>query len=120
MVGTVGAERAARALEFGIYRDGDNNLDACRRGHRAGAERSPRDHAIEFTVEDTTARRGFLPAHVLRTETMGSRTARRPAHVSDRTTWRTATTSPRSSPDARRGRALNARNVARPRRSRRR
>jgi hypothetical protein len=27
MVGTANAERASRALEFGMYRDGDNNLD---------------------------------------------------------------------------------------------
>jgi hypothetical protein len=70
MVGTVGAERAARALEFGIYRDGDNNLDRVQAQVIAQAEEtSARDHSVEFTVEDTTARRGFLPAHVLRTET---------------------------------------------------
>ena len=28
MLATVNAERGSRALEFGIYRDGDNNLDA--------------------------------------------------------------------------------------------
>ena len=72
MVGTVGAERAARALEFGIYRDGDNNLDRVQAQVIAQAEEtSARDHSVEFTVEDTTARRGFLPAHVLRTETYG-------------------------------------------------
>jgi hypothetical protein len=27
MVGTANAERTSRALEFGLYRDGDNNLD---------------------------------------------------------------------------------------------
>jgi hypothetical protein len=69
MVGTVNAERAARALEFGIYRDGDNNLDRVQAQTIAQAEQlSRRDHAIEFVVEDTTARRGFEPAHVLRTE----------------------------------------------------
>ena len=70
MVGTVGAESAARALEFGIYRDGDNNLDRVQAQVIAQAEEtSARDHSVEFTVEDTTARRGFLPAQVLRTET---------------------------------------------------
>jgi hypothetical protein len=69
MVGTVNAERAARALEFGIYRDGDNNLDRVQAQTIAQAEAvSRRDKSIEFVVEDTTARRGFGPAHVLRTE----------------------------------------------------
>ncbi len=70
MVGTVNAERTARALEFGIYRDGDNNLDVAQSATIAQALRvSDHDSAIEFSVEDTTARRGFFPAHVLRTET---------------------------------------------------
>jgi hypothetical protein len=69
MVGTVNAERASRALEFGLYRDGDNNLDEVQALTIAQArEASAKDSHIEFTVEDTTARRGFEPAHVLRTE----------------------------------------------------
>ena len=69
MVGTVNAERTSRALEFGLYRDGDNNLDKSQAETIAQAvATSASDHSIEFTVEDTTSRRGFEPAHVLRTE----------------------------------------------------
>jgi hypothetical protein len=69
MVGTVNAERDSRALEFGMYRDGDNNLDEVQAATIGQAlQTSKADHSIEFTVEDTTARRGFEPAHVLRTE----------------------------------------------------
>ncbi|MFY9780637.1 MAG: hypothetical protein WAJ85_09020 [Candidatus Baltobacteraceae bacterium] len=69
MVGTVNTERASRALEFGLYRDGDNNLDEAQALTIAQAlETSGNDGSIEFTVEDTTARRGLKPAHVLRTE----------------------------------------------------
>src|SRR5271165_1265599 len=47
--------RSTRALEFGIYRDGDNNLDDIQHESIAQAlEISERNHAIEFTVEDTT------------------------------------------------------------------
>src|SRR5580658_3907146 len=69
MVGMVQTERRTRALEFGIYRDGDNNLDdvqAATIGQAVAV--SARTPGTEFTVEDTTARRGFLPSHVLRTE----------------------------------------------------
>jgi hypothetical protein len=69
MVGTINAERTSRALEFGLYRDGDNNLDEVQSLTIAQAfETSANDGSIEFTVEDTTARRGFERAHVLRTE----------------------------------------------------
>ena len=69
MLATVNAERGSRALEFGIYRDGDNNLDAVQALTLAQAQStSAREPGIEFTVEDTTARRGFAPAHVLRSE----------------------------------------------------
>jgi hypothetical protein len=69
MVGTVTMERASRALEFGLYRDGDNNLDEVQSLTIAQAlEASAGDRSLEFTVEDTTARRGLEPAHVLRTE----------------------------------------------------
>jgi hypothetical protein len=56
-------------LEYGIYRDGDNNLDreqaAC---ITQALTASLRDPSVEFVVEDTTARRGFAPAGRLRTE----------------------------------------------------
>ncbi len=69
MVGSVSTERTSRALEFGMYRDGDNNLDDIQAATIAQAvQTSRRDASIEFTVEDTTARRGFEPAHILRTE----------------------------------------------------
>ena len=72
MIGNVATERASRSLEFGMYRDGDNNLDAVQSLTIAQAlATSKEDHSIEFTVEDTTARRGFEPAHVLRTESYG-------------------------------------------------
>ena len=45
----------SRALEFGIYRDGDNNLDASQSLTVAQALQSSRtDDAVEYTVEDTT------------------------------------------------------------------
>jgi hypothetical protein len=47
-----------RSLEFGIYRDGDNNLDSIQETTLSQALRtSARDSRIEFTVEDTTALR---------------------------------------------------------------
>ncbi|HEY1730010.1 MAG TPA: hypothetical protein VGG22_16700 [Candidatus Baltobacteraceae bacterium] len=60
---------APAALEFGIYRDGDNNLD-----HEQALvinqalNVSDRDSSIEFVVEDTTSRRGLLHEGALRTE----------------------------------------------------
>src|SRR5579872_4479872 len=59
----------ATALEFGIYRDGDNNLD-----HEQALvinqalNVSSRDSSIDFVVEDTTSRRGLLHEGALRTE----------------------------------------------------
>ena len=48
-----------RALEFGIYRDGDNNLDAIQENVVSQAVKtSAADGSIEFTVEDTTATHG--------------------------------------------------------------
>lgn len=48
----------SRALEFGIYRDGDNNLDASQSLTVAQAlQSSERDSAVEYTVEDTTGLR---------------------------------------------------------------
>lgn len=78
MIGTIALERSprpsdpartSRSLEFGLYRDGDNNLDDVQALVIAQAlQTSKKDHAIEFTVEDTTSRRGFEPRNVLRTE----------------------------------------------------
>lgn len=50
-----------RILEFGIYRDGDNNLDAVQKETLSQALRaSQRDPRIEFAVEDTTSRHGGM------------------------------------------------------------
>lgn len=47
-----------RALEFGIYRDGDNNLDQSQAVTLAQAVTvSAKDAQIDFSVEDTTSRR---------------------------------------------------------------
>ena len=48
-----------RALEFGIYRDGDNNLDesqAVTLGQAVSVSKA--DSSIDFAIEDTTSRRG--------------------------------------------------------------
>ncbi|HEY1869128.1 MAG TPA: hypothetical protein VGG70_12595, partial [Candidatus Cybelea sp.] len=46
---------ARRSLEFGIYRDGDNNLDRIQESTLSQAlQTSARDSRIAFTVEDTT------------------------------------------------------------------
>src|SRR5579884_3122228 len=45
-----------RALEFGIYRDGDNNLDESQGVTlRQALQSSARDPHVEYTVEDTTS-----------------------------------------------------------------
>jgi hypothetical protein len=50
---------ARRTLEFGIYRDGDNNLDAIQGAVLGQALRtSQTDPRIQFTVEDTTRQGG--------------------------------------------------------------
>ena len=62
-------------LQLGLYRDGENNLDALQAPliDQAFAV-SARDPHLAVTVEDFTARRDFaLPAHVLRTETYSIR-----------------------------------------------
>jgi hypothetical protein len=82
MVGNVSTERASRALEFGMYRDGDNNLDEVQALTIAQAlQTSKSDRSIEFTVEDTTARRGFEPEHELRTESYGIADGKLSKHV---------------------------------------
>ncbi len=85
MVGTVTTERTSHALEFGLYRDGDNNLDDVQSLTIAQALRtSEADRSIEFTVEDTTKRQGLEPEHVLRTEsyTIAGGKLSRQIHVS--------------------------------------
>lgn len=55
MLQNVTVTPSRRSLEFGIYRDGDNNLDAVQELTLAQALRtSAADARIEFTVEDTT------------------------------------------------------------------
>jgi len=88
MVDVMATARPARTLEFGMYRDGDNNLDQIQAVTLAQALRASKDdRSIEFTIEDTTARRGFEPAHTLRTEsytmadgTLSSNVAVSPPH----------------------------------------
>ncbi|MGZ3505130.1 MAG: hypothetical protein ACXWNK_11260 [Vulcanimicrobiaceae bacterium] len=47
---------AMRAVEFGIYRDGDNNLDESQGVTlRQALQSSSKDARVEFTVEDTTS-----------------------------------------------------------------
>ncbi|HZV77379.1 MAG TPA: hypothetical protein VFF63_06460, partial [Candidatus Babeliales bacterium] len=58
MLQAVTVTPSRRSLEFGIYRDGDNNLDAIQESTLSQALRtSARDAHIEFTVEDTTTLR---------------------------------------------------------------
>ncbi|MHB8146723.1 MAG: hypothetical protein ACYDGM_05585 [Vulcanimicrobiaceae bacterium] len=58
MYTTAASPTRPRALEFGIYRDGDNNLDASQSLAVAQALRtSQSDSTIEFTVQDTTGLR---------------------------------------------------------------
>lgn len=65
------------ALQFGVYRDGDNNLDAVQSPviDQAFAT-SARDGSIAFSIEDTTARSDFAPADDLRTESYDIRNGR--------------------------------------------
>jgi len=59
----------ATALQFGIYRDGLNNLDHVQASVIGQAlETSKTDPTIAFNIEDTTARRGLEPEGVARTE----------------------------------------------------
>jgi hypothetical protein len=47
---------AQRSLEFGIYRDGDNNLDESQGVTlRQALQTSAKDSRIEYTVQDTTS-----------------------------------------------------------------
>ena len=61
MLQNVTTTPSRRSLEFGIYRDGDNNLDAIQESTLSQAlQTSARDSRIEFTVEDTTTLRGVV------------------------------------------------------------
>lgn len=65
MLQPISTPLARRTLEFGIYRDGDNNLDTLQKATLTQALRtSERDGRIEFTVEDTTS----LPGDRLHTD----------------------------------------------------
>jgi len=59
MLQPISSSPSRRTLEFGIYRDGDNNLDAIQENAVSQAvQTSARDSRIQFTVEDTTATHG--------------------------------------------------------------
>ncbi|MBC5828770.1 MAG: hypothetical protein GIW98_01070 [Candidatus Eremiobacteraeota bacterium] len=61
--------RPANMLEFGIYRDGDNNLDESQaQGLLQARQVSKSNDNIQFTVEDTTSREGTEPSGFMRTE----------------------------------------------------
>jgi hypothetical protein len=72
MLQNVTVTPSRRSLEFGIYRDGDNNLDAIQESTLSQAvQTSARDSRIEFTVEDTTKLRAdgdAITSRSLRTE----------------------------------------------------
>lgn len=52
------SQPVARAVEFGIYRDGDNNLDASQGVTlRQALDTSNKDSRVEYTVQDTTSLR---------------------------------------------------------------
>jgi hypothetical protein len=86
----------ATALQFGIYRDGDNNLDEIQSPVLDQAfQTSRRDPSIAFDVEDFTAREdAFSEGHEPRTESYsirggnveGSVTEARPSDPSSRAT----------------------------------
>ncbi len=50
------ASTSQRTVEFGIYRDGDNNLDESQGVTlRQALQTSAKDSRIEYTVQDTTS-----------------------------------------------------------------
>lgn len=87
MLQSVSLPPARRALEFGIYRDGDNNLDAIQENVVGQAVRaSAADRAIEFTVEDTTACHGdrlHTDQFVVADGTIGHVSREQPRKMSD-------------------------------------
>jgi hypothetical protein len=70
MLQSVTASRpSSHALEFGLYRDGDNNLDEVQEKTVEQAQAlSARDSSIAFTVEDTTSGYGIADTAALHTE----------------------------------------------------
>ena len=62
------------SVQFGLYRDGDNNLDVVQSPVIDQAfDVSEHDKLVAFTVEDTTARRDFTQQNGARTESYGIR-----------------------------------------------
>jgi hypothetical protein len=62
------------SVQFGLYRDGDNNLDVVQSPVIDQAfDVSAHDSLVAFTVEDTTSRRDFTHEHGARTESYGIR-----------------------------------------------
>jgi hypothetical protein len=62
------------SVQFGLYRDGDNNLDVVQSPVIDQAfDASEHDKLVAFTVEDTTARRDFTGARGARTESYAIR-----------------------------------------------
>ncbi len=62
------------SVQFGLYRDGDNNLDVVQSPVIDQAfDVSEHDKLVAFTVEDTTARHDFTQLHGARTESYGIR-----------------------------------------------
>lgn len=56
MLQNVSLTPSHRTLEFGIYRDGDNNLDASQGiTLRQAVQSSAKDSRVEYTVQDTTS-----------------------------------------------------------------
>src|SRR5665213_566463 len=71
------------ALQFGLYRDGDNNLDTVQSPVVDQAFRvSAGDASIAFSIEDTTARRDFVQDGGRRTESYELRGGEIQGHVS--------------------------------------
>ncbi|HEY2474768.1 MAG TPA: hypothetical protein VGI19_08180 [Candidatus Cybelea sp.] len=72
MLQNISLTPSRRTLEFGIYRDGDNNLDSIQESTLSQAlKTSARDSRVEFTVEDTTklrAGRDSVDSGALHTE----------------------------------------------------
>jgi hypothetical protein len=69
MIVPIASQRTGRALEFGLYRDGDNNLDLVQgKTISQAAETSRTDRSVKFTVENTTARGPFGERTRLHTE----------------------------------------------------
>jgi hypothetical protein len=83
MLQNVNPSAPRRTLEFGIYRDGDNNLDAIQTTVLTQAlQTSAADSRIEFAVEDTTSRPGgqlHTNQYTIADGTIGHAT-REPAH----------------------------------------